>query len=72
MLFKETLRALPLTCATGCVSDTDIGAHGVVTPLADQAAVVTRHTLVNVLTLAPDLLKARRTRIIFPKSMLKR
>lgn len=62
---------MSLTCATSCVSDADIGAQRVVTPLADQAAVVIRHALVNVLTLAPDLLKAGRARIIFPESMLK-
>ena len=59
-----------LTCATSCVSDADIGAEGVVTPLGLQAAVVTRHTLVDVLTLAPGLLKSGWARVIFPESVL--
>ena len=63
---------LLLACAASCVSDADIGAEGVVTPLGLQAAVVTRHALVDVLTLAPGLLKSGWARVIFPESVLER
>ena len=58
------------TCATSCVSDADIGAESVVTPLGLQAAVITSHALVDVLTLASGLFKAGWTRVIFPESVV--
>ena len=63
------MTTLVATCSTRGVSGADIGAEGIVTSLGHKAAVLPRHTLINILTLAPSLQEPSWTRVILPECL---
>ena len=63
------LTTLVATCSTRGVSGADIGAESIVASLGHQAAVLSRHTLIDVLTLAPSLQEPSWTRVILPECL---